>query len=199
MGKIIPRKKRALSLCWSTLKQPGVQNTLLIEEIPGHIHARLAVNVLASVTKCFTQNAFRSCSLLWHYTSRNHSCLNRAHKGKNKIAYEKRSFGCREFYLLFSDLWSFFGYSLCFTEIKSFTSFRIYRIAISLICHHENIFIFESVRHGGRKTKMISYWYISSKGKNKGHMSLIEWGKDLLTKDVEKKEVLSVISYTKSC
>ncbi|KAF4799998.1 hypothetical protein TURU_049800 [Turdus rufiventris] len=57
----------------------------------------------------------------------------------------------------------------------------------------------EFFRHGGRKTKIISYWYISSKGKNKGHMNLIEWGKDLLTKDVEKKEVLSVISCTKSC
>lgn len=56
-------------------------------------------------------------------------------------------------------------------------SLRIYNIVISLIDHHENIFIFESVKHGGRTTKKIFYWYISSKRKNMGHMSLIEWGK----------------------
>lgn len=78
-------------------------------------------------------------------------------------------------------------------------SFKIYNIVISLIYPHENIFIFESVRHGGRKTKRTSYWYISSKRESRGHISLIDWVKDLLTKVVEKAEVPSVISCTKSC
>lgn len=61
-------------------------------------------------------------------TCRNHFCLNSAHKGKRKIAYEERSFGCYEFYLLFPDLVIFFDYSLRSTEIKRFTCSLQYAI-----------------------------------------------------------------------
>lgn len=163
------------SLCWSTLKRCGVQSTLLVEETPGHNHTCLAVSVLANVTKCLTQNAFKSCSFLPHYLSTHvetSSVWTVLARGRVRLPVRKDPSVVNSTWC-FWPLWALLDTSLCSTEIKKIPCPLEYtNTVINILYHHENTFTFESAIHGCRATKRGLYWNISSKRKIRRHVSL---------------------------
>lgn len=111
-----------------------VQSTLLAEEIPGHIHACLAVIVLASVTKYLTQDAFRPCSLLWHYSSTHIETISGTvlRRKRARLPMRKDPVIAMNSTRCFQTLWAFVLFIMFHWNKKIHMSFRICNIVISL-------------------------------------------------------------------